>query len=376
MNALDRAAHLSALTYLRQGVAENAKLPDTEQKLKRCLMTQQALTSASMPVYGWASDEVEQACVLSRDYAEALQDGQSLYFSTWGLWSTAFLRGELNKSVEISQTLDAMSAGGSPFVLTLADHAMMFSRTWRGEHVEAVSRGNLAFARFNYDLERNIVRALQLSSTATIGIASATSLWMLGRTEESNRRFAETYEIVDTLNHAATRALVLAVTGHLNMMRRDWISLQDSARRLGQLCEDEGFLMWATDAEIQLATVEAHIGDIEAGIEKFEAARNRFLGTRTRITDPLRVVHIAEAEIGIGRAMSVISRMDETLADVMTRGELGYLSEIYRIRGKAFWAVGERGAAARDFATARDVAISQKAAPLCRLAEQSLAMLQ
>ncbi|MCF1709753.1 AAA family ATPase [Tabrizicola sp. J26] len=376
MNALDRAAHLSALTYLRQCMAENAKLPDTENKLKRCLMAQQALTSASMPVFGWASDEVEQACALSRDYAEALNDVQSLYFSTWGLWSTAFLRGELNKSLDISHTLDAMAAAaGSPFVLTLADHAMAFSRTWRGEHDEAVLRGDLAFARFNYDLERAIVRTLQLSSTATIGIAAATSLWMLGRDEESNRRFAETYEIVDTLNHAATRALVLAVTGHLHTMRRDWINLQNSATCLGQLCEDEGFLMWATDAEIQLAIAESHLGDTEAGVEKFETARNRFLGTRTRVTDPLRVVHIAEAEIGIGRAISVISRMDETLADATMRGELGYLSEIHRMRGKAFLALGERAEAARDFEAARVVAARQKAAPLLKLAEQSLGTL-
>jgi class 3 adenylate cyclase/tetratricopeptide (TPR) repeat protein len=373
LHALDRAANLPALTYLRSGLEDLEHIAPSATRLKTELTIQMALAPAAMAIHGWASKEVETACSRAHEIAAELDDPESMFGSAWGLWTHYFLRGEMELALVTAQRVDAMAtAAGSTLLLVAADHAVGFTHYFRGDLAAALERARSGVARFDEETERKIVRMFQFSSTTAMHAFEASTLWMMGRETEADAALERSLALPESLGHAPSVAFSLAFTQYTLMYKRDWNRVRATAMQLLELSESEGFQMWIPQAQTFLGLCDAAEGDLDKGLAFALDGFRNYAATGTGLTLIQLVPSIAEFLISAGRQDEAVQRLNEAIESSVRRRESAYLSELFRVRGLAYQSLGARKEARDDVAMACDFARSQGAATLLRRAEESL----
>jgi len=373
LHALDRAANLPALTYLRSALEDLEQLEPSTARAKTELAIQTALAPAAMAIHGWAAKEVETACSQAHELAAQLGDAESMFGSAWGLWTHYFLRGEMDLALTTAEKVDAMAeAADSNLLRVAADHAVGFTLYFRGDLAGALARAEAGVALFDEDTERKIVRMFQFSSTTAMYGFKAVSLWMMGRDAEADAALERSLALPESLGHAPSVAFSLAFTQYTLMYRRDWRRVRATALRLLNLSESEGFQMWIPQAQTFLGLCDAAEGDLEKGLALAIEGFENYAATGTGLTLVQLVPLIAEVLIIAGRQGEAVQRLDAAIESSLRRREGAYVSELFRLRGLAYDSLGASKGARDDIVTACDLARSQGATTLLRRAEDSL----
>jgi hypothetical protein len=324
-----------------------------------------------MAIHGWASPQVAQACSRANELATQLDDAESMFGSAWGLWTHYFLRGEMDLALAAAQSVDAMaSAEGTIVKLVAADHAVGFTLYFRGE-LAALARAQAGAARFDEETERQIVRMFQFSSTTALHGFAAAALWMTGREAEADAALVRSLALPERLAHAPSVAFSLAFTQFALMYRRNWSRVRATALRLLALSAGEGFQMWVPQAQTFLGLCDAAEGHVEEGLATAIDSFERYAGTGTSLTLSHLLPCLGEFLISADRPGEAVQRLDTMIESAVRRREGVYLSELYRVRGLAHYALGALDPARADIAGARDLSRSQGALTLLRRAEVS-----
>ena len=372
MHALDRAANLAALTYLRAALEDLEDLPPSPARSKSELAIQMALAPAAMAIHGWAAKEVETACSRAHALAADLGDAESMFGSAWGLWTNYFLRGEMDLALAAAQRVDAMAtAAGAPIMLVAADHAIGFTLYFRGDLAGALERAESGVARFDENTERKIVRMFQFSSTTAIHAFAAASLWMMGREADSNAALVRSLECAEKLGHAPSIAFSLGFNSWMLAHKREWRRLRAHADRTVALSEEEGFQLWLPLGHMFNNLCDAAEGRLESGIAAAFDDFERFAATGTGVCQSHVHAPLGEFLIEAGRVEEAARRLDARIESAIRRNERVYLSELYRVRGLARRALGALAQAHADIAMACDIARSQGAVTFLQRAEES-----
>ena len=372
LHALDRAANLPALEYLRAALDYLQDLPPSLERSKSELAAQMALAPAAMAIYGWAAPEVEQACSRANELAVQLGDSKSMFGSAWGLWTHHFLRGEMDLALAAARSVDAMAtAAGSKMLLVPADHAIGFTLYYRGELAPALARAEAGAARFEEEIEREIVRMFQFSSTTALHAFAAASLWMMGREAEADMALERSLALPERLAHAPSVAFSLAFTQYTLMYKSDWPRVRETATRLLELSEREGFRMWTPLARTFLGLCNSFEGRLEKGLAAAIEGFEGYAATGTGLTLIQLLPFLAELLIGAGRPGEAVQRLGAGIESGVRRREGVYMPELYRVRALAHHALGALDAAVADLAEACDLARAQGATTLLRRAEES-----
>jgi predicted ATPase len=103
--ALQRSAHVDAISSLSAAIDLLQKLPDGPERIQRELPLQLTLGQAFIVQKGWAAQEVERAFTHARELCERLGDPPELFPVLFGLFSMYYLRGELRTAYELAEQL-------------------------------------------------------------------------------------------------------------------------------------------------------------------------------------------------------------------------------------------------------------------------------
>jgi tetratricopeptide (TPR) repeat protein len=372
LHALDRAANLPALTYLRSGLEDLEHIAPSATRLKTELAIQMALAPAAMAIHGWAAKEVETASSRAHELAVQLDDSESMFGSAWGLWTHYFLRGEMDLALAAAQRVDTMArAEDSSSLLVAAGHAVGFTLFFRGDLAAALQRAEAGVARFDEDTERGFVRGFQFSPTTAMHSFAAPALWMMGREAEADAELDRALSLPERFAHAPSIVFSLAFNSLMLLHRRDWVRVHDYASRAVRLSQEEGFLMWLPLGEVLLGLCDAAGGQLESGLTSAFDAFDRFAATGTGVCQSHIHAPIGEFLIEAGRAEEAVRRLDARIESATRRQELVYISELYRVRALALRDLGDMDRAQTNIATACDIARSQGAVTFLRRAEES-----
>ena len=375
-HALDRAANLPALTYLRAALEDLEHLPVSTARSKTELAVQMALAPASWAIYGWAAKEVEVACSRAHELATEIGDHESMFGSAWGVWTNYFLRGEMDLALAAAQKVDAMAkAAGAPIMLVAADHAVGFTLYFRGDLAAALERAESGAALCDDETDRQITRMFQLSSASTLYAIIAPSLWMMGREAESDAALARSLESAEKLDHAPSIAFSLGFNSWMLLHKREWRRLRQHAVRTVALSQEEGFQLWLPLGHMFNNLCDAAEGRPASGLAAAFGDFDRFAATGTGVCQSHVHAALGEFLIEAGREEEAAQRIDARIESALRRNERVYLSELYRVRGLAHRNMGDLDRARGDIATACDIARSQGAVTFLRRAEESKRLL-
>ena len=372
LHALDRAANLPALAHLRAALEDLREVPTSVTRSKTELAVQMALAPASMAIHGWASPQVAQACSRAKELATQLDDDESMFGAEWGLWTHYFLRGEMDLALAAAQSVDAMaSAEATKVKLAAADHAVGFTQYFRSELTSALARAQAGVARYDEETERQVVRMFQYSPTTALHSFAAAALWKLGRDAQADAALERALALPEGLGHAPSLVFSLAFNSFVLLHRHDWARVRENSIRTIALSEEEGFQMWLPLGQLFMGLCDAAEGPMEPGLTAALDAFDRFAATGTVVCQSNVHAPIGEFLIAAGRAGEVVQRLDQLIESATRRRGAVYLSELYRVRGLAHYALGARDPAGVDIAAACRISHLQGAVTLLRRAEET-----
>jgi predicted ATPase len=177
--ALQRSAHVDAISSLRAAIDLLQRLPDGPERIQRELPLQLALGSASIAIHGYAAPEVEQAFTRARELCEQLGDPPELFPALFGLFALFYLRGELSIACALAeQLMQRAHDAHDPTLLLMAHMALGDTSQSSGKPLIAIEHCESALSL--YDPERH--RQIFFGGDARINPLSyaGASLWYLG----------------------------------------------------------------------------------------------------------------------------------------------------------------------------------------------------
>ena len=147
-----------------------------------------------------------------------------------------------------------------PLFLVTGQHAISYTRLYRGEFEDALREADLGLSVFDFSLEQELVVAFQLSSSVCLRQSRAQALWMLGRDRgirRANRPGCCSSRATSVSAHSLAGALAFALHG--GGMRYSYTGeisrLRDIAEELATISNEEGLFMWLAVAEIYLGII-------------------------------------------------------------------------------------------------------------------------
>jgi tetratricopeptide (TPR) repeat protein len=357
------AAERECVAHLRKAISLLETLPeDNPERVQREMDAQLLLAPALMATQGWASPEVEAACVRARELCERSGNGQGVIAALWGLWTVRLVRGEIVPSLEAAlPVLDMALATENPVLHIVAHQAVGYSRYFLAEFSESREHGEKAVELFDLDQERALVSIFQLPSSFACCNFLAMSLWFLGYPEQAEQRRAQAWEMIEALGIPPCTAYGLAIGMWVHYARRDHSVIGELADPLHDLATEEGFVLWAAQARIYRGWAQAMDGRAAAGVEELRAGMEAYRLTGSRIMLPQ--LWLMEAE-----ALERADRPGEALAAIATglkvadeQKEFAYEPELLRVKGEIQIAQGASSAGEASLRKSVEVARAQHA---------------
>jgi predicted ATPase len=378
LRAMERSAHLEAISHLTKGLELLNSLPDARDRAREELLLQTTLGHALTAIKGWSDPQVGKAYARSLELCQQLGDPVQLSRALYGSWSFYTEVPQLKKSLELAQQLLSLAEKmNDQSLLAEAHYALGFSLFFRGEIVAArdhlqqgiaahasIEAGSRAFL-YGYD------------PRIPCWFVLACALWILGYSDQALERARITLALINQLSHPYSSAVGLYWAAMFHRLRREWCSAREQADALMALCTEQGFTMVLSFGTILRGSVRTEPEEIEHGIAQMELGLTGHRATGGRLREPYWLALLVEGYAEAGNIEQAMTVLAEALKVVDKTEERWYEAELYRLKGELLLRQNSRNAdeATDLFRNALETARAQGAKALELRATVSLARL-
>lgn len=332
--ALARAANMEAIAHLERALEFSLAQPPSDARDKQELELLMGLVAAYMAIKGWASHEVERTCRRAGELAGKFNDFMCSYGSLWGLWTNAFLRGRLGEALKTGERVLQLAPDNRMFQV-MARHAVGYSHFYRGEFAAVRQHAETALhPQVDMDIERQIVRAFQFSSSAALRIMLGSSLWMLGYPDRAPALVQAGIDLTRELKHHPSEAFALAASLLLHAYNLDVDGTAQAAEALRCLAKQENFEIWTPFAKMFNGWVRVERGETGPGIEETREGIREWQATGSYLNQTITMGMLALALWKAGQASEALQTLNAEIAASEEREELQFAPELHRLKGE------------------------------------------
>jgi predicted ATPase len=333
--AMERSAHVEAISHLHTGLTLLQALPETSERLQSELLLQVALGRALMVTNGYGSPEVGEVYNRARALCKQIEKHRQLFSILRGLATFYSIRADLQTAQDLGeQCLVLAQSDAEPSRLLRAHELVGRILYYRGELTRA--RTHLEHGLALYDTGQATgqgTRAIQ-DTHVTCWSVFALALWNLGYPDQARQRSGEAQTLAHALSHPFILAEAVFFATVIHIGCRDVQQVLALTETLITLATAQGFPNWVCHGTIFRGWARAMQGHGEEAIVQIqqglaawrsiggELARTRYLG------------FLAEAQGTLGEPEAGLAVLTEALTHVDTTGERSYESEIYRLKGE------------------------------------------
>jgi class 3 adenylate cyclase/predicted ATPase len=375
--ALQRSAHVEAISHLTKGLELLNTLPDTPERAKRELALQLTLGSAFMVLKGWAAAEVERVYTRARALCEQVGQAPQLLRALNGLLAFHLVRADLQTARELGeQYFRVAQSVQHPQALLRAYHQLGETIFYLGEFAPALAHFAQGMA-----LSTSQPRHRHPLSVTDPGLAcfawAAHALWVLGYPDQALTYMEEALTLAQELSYPFDLAYALSMAAELHQFRQEGPLTQARAEALMALSTEQGFAAWRAQGLYLWGWALAKQGQVEEGMVQMRKGLAAWQATGAAIGQPHWLALLAGAYQTAGRAEEGLRVVAEALQEVRHTREQWYTAELYRLRGELLLAQswGYHTEAETCFRHALAVAHRQQAKSLELRAAMSLARL-
>ncbi len=333
--AIQRSAHVEAISHLTRGIEVLAALPDTAERTQHELLLQTTLGSVLMATKGQGAAEVGQAYARARELCRHVGETPQLFPVLFGLWRFYLVRAEYQTARELAEQCLSLAQQVQDLALLLQAHfALGVSLLWLGEVVPARAHLEQSIALYNPQEHR----ALAFRAGLDLGVwclsHAAQALWLLGYPDQALRRSHEALLLGQEVSHPPSLAAVLFYVAFIHCYRREAQATQERAEAAMTLASAQGLPQWLTVGRLLRGWALAMQGQAEEGIAQMRPslAAWRAMGSGLAVSHYL--VLLAEAYGRAGQAEEGLRLLAEALVHMDTTGEVYWAEEVYWLKGE------------------------------------------
>ena len=334
-SAVQRSAHVEAISHLRQGLALLQTLPETPDRVQQDVDLHIALGASLLATKGYAAPEVGETYTYARQRCQPLEDPQRLFPVLRGLWNHYAVRAEYQTARALGEQLLTLAQQAQDSAMLVVAH-----KTWGTtlSYLGAFASAHTHFAQSMalYDPQQHSASVFLYGEDTgvTCRCYAARVLWCLGYPDQG---LAQSHEAVTLARQSAnpfslTTALGFAATFH--QLRREVRFTQECAEVTISLATEQGFPQWKALGSMLYGWTLAHQGQAKEGIAQMSQGLRAFRATGAEIVRQYILALLAEAYGILRQSETGLTVLAEALTLADTTGERWYESELYRLKGE------------------------------------------
>jgi predicted ATPase len=376
--AIERSAHVEAMSHLTRGLDVLKTLPDTPERTQHELALHTAMGVPLRAIKGFGAPEVGQVYARARELCQHVEETPQLVPVLRGLWEFYELQGALQTARELGEQLLTLGQHVHEVESLLVAHNVLGDTlVWLGEFPGARAHLEQGMALYNLQQHRSHAFLYGYDSGVHCLSFGAWALWYLGYPDQALRRIHDALTLAQELSHPFSLAFALAFAAWLHQLRQEAQAVQEQAVAIIALSTDQGFLFWVAWGTILRGWALAEQGQSVEGIAQMRQGIAAWRATGAELQRPYYLALLAEAHGKAGQADEGLRVLAEALSAVHTTGERQHEAEIYRLKGELLLQqdVPDEQEAESCFRQAVDVAHQQQAKSFELRAAMSLSRL-
>jgi TOMM system kinase/cyclase fusion protein len=385
--AIQRSAHVEAISHLSKGLGVLKSLPDTPERTQQELALQTTLGPALLAAKGSAAPEMERAYARALELCRQVGETPQLFPVLRGLWRFYCTRAEYHTAWDLAEQLLPLAQRlQEPALLLEAHQAHGLTLFYFGELAQA--RAHLEQSTALYDPQQHRSHAFRYGYDPGTACQAYTALalWLLGYPDQALTRSHDALTLAQELTHPFSLSYALHFAAVLHEFRREGQTVQERAEATVSLSIEQGFPLWVAGGMILRSWVRAAwcpapvSGQAGGEIAQIRQGLDAWRTTGAEVFRPHYLALLAEAYGKAEQAEQGLTALAEALTLMERTGERWWEAEMHRLKGELLLAqVGRERLSVEDvetcFQQALAVACRQQAKSLELRAAMSLARL-
>jgi class 3 adenylate cyclase/predicted ATPase len=374
--ALERSAHVEAISHLTKGLEVLKALPTTPERIQQELGLQLTLGIPLSATRGYAAPEVAHIYTRAQELCRQMGETPQLIPVLLGLWRFYLLRVELVKARELAEhCLLLVQRLDDPARLIVAHDVLGETLFFLGDFAHA--RAHLERAVSLYDPQkRRSHRALTDPGVSSLSLLAG-ALWMLGYPEQARQKSTEALRLAEAIAHPHILASALIIATHVSQLRQEVSATQARAEAVMTLATEHGFPFWLAEATIFVGWAQAEQGQGSEGIAQIQQGLATRQAIGLELSQPAFLTMLAEAYERVGQPAEGLAVLGDALTRVDKTRERWREAELHRLKGELLLALSPENQTDAEacFQQALAIARHQSAKSLELRAATSLARL-
>jgi len=334
-SAVQRSAHMEAISHLSKGLELLHTLPETRERVQRDVDLHIALGASLIATKGPAAPEVAQAYLRAQHLCEHLEDPYQLFPVLRGLWNYYLIRAEYQTARALGEQLLSLAQQVQDAAMLVAAHrALGTTFLFLGAPADAHTHFTQGIAL--YDPRQQRASAFVYGEDAGVICRShdAWALWRLGYPNQGLAQNDGVVTLAQQVAHLFSLSFVLAHSAMFHQCRREVRLVQERAEATSTLATAQGFPFWIAHGAILRGWALTHQAQAQEGIAQIEQGLTAWRATGAGILRPYFLALLAEAHGTQEEPEKGLAILTDALAHVDTTGERWYAPELYRLKGE------------------------------------------
>jgi TOMM system kinase/cyclase fusion protein len=333
--AIERSAHVEAMSHLTKGLDVLKTLPNTPERTQHELALHTAMGVPLRAIKGFGAPEVGQLYARARELCQQVEETPQLVPVLRGLWEFYELQGALQTARELGEQLLTLGQRVHEVESRLVAHNVLGDTlVWLGEFAGARAHLEQGMALYNLQQHRSHAFLYGYDSGVHCLSFGAWALWYLGYPNQALRSIHDALTLAQELSHPFSLAFALAFAAWLHQLRREEPAAQERAAATIALAIDQGFPFWESWGTVLRGWALAEQGQSAEGIAQIRQGIAAWQATGAELQLPYYLALLAEAYGKAGQADEGLRVLAEALTAVHTTGERQHEAELYRLKGE------------------------------------------
>ncbi len=333
--AVQRSAHVEAISHFTKGLMLLQVLPDTPERVQQELLLQISLGSPLMATKGWGATEVERAYARARELCQRVGETPQLFPVLWGMWGFYVMRAQHQTARRLAEQCLSLAQSVQDRDLLIGAHvALGCSFSYMGEFVrtrEHLEQGMLLYNPQQHSSLAFLYGGQDPGVTCLSEVAQA--LWYLGYPDQALTRIHEAVTLAQQISSPFSLGWAVSNAAWISQYRGQVQAILAQAEQVITLSLEQEFPLWLAMATFLRGWALAEQGEHEEGIRQMRQGLATWQATGGELARPTYLALLAETYGRGGQIEEGLGTLTEAFALIEESEERLYEAELYRLKG-------------------------------------------
>ena len=334
--AAGRSAHAEAVSLLNSSLELLRGLPETTERNKQELATQNALGTVLIGTKGDGAPEVKAAFSRAVDLSRRVGEPGQLIAALFGLTLFHMNRGEFRTAQELAKDLLGLAQHADDPAAVMVGHTVLGQTSyWLGELSFAHTNLEQAVALYDPEQVGRLAFVYGLDPAASALGYDGYALWQMGFPDQALKQAERGLAIAQKAGHPHSLAMAMNHLAIAHIVRRESEMALTRAEAAVALSNKEGLPLWAGIGSVNMACAMVQTDQDAKAIALLQHASKAVAAIGSRLS-PLHIGALAQAYGKTGRVEEGLNLLTMVIAGVRAASDAIDEPWLFNLKGELF----------------------------------------